>query len=148
LSSPLEGLATRSADPADGVNALLDELHRAAASGDSLRYLALFADNAVFMGTSPEEYFNLEQFSAYVNSRFQGGQGWSYVPSGRNIRLAEDGNTAWFEEIVTSQANGIDFRGTGVVIREGAKWRVAQYNFSLPFSNEVWPDVIRLVQEN
>jgi len=148
LASPVEGLVTRSADPADGVHALLDELHRAAASGDSLRYLALFADNAVFMGTAPDEYFNIEQFSAYVNSRFEGGQGWSYLPSNRNIRLAEDGNTAWFEEVVTSEANGIDFRGTGIVIREGKQWRVAQYNFSLPFSNEVWPDVIRLVQEN
>jgi hypothetical protein len=148
LASPVEGLVTRSADPADGVHALLDELHRAAASGDSLRYLALFADNAVFMGTAPDEYFNLEQFSAYVSSRFEGGQGWSYLPSNRNIRLAKDGNTAWFEELVTSQANGIDFRGTGIVIREGKQWRVAQYNFSLPFSNEVWPDVIRLVQEN
>jgi ketosteroid isomerase-like protein len=146
LASPVEGLVTRSADPADGVHALLDELHRAAASGDSLRYLALFADNAVFMGTAPDEYFNIEQFSAYVNSRFEGGQGWSYLPSNRNIRLAEDGNTAWFEEVVTSEANGIDFRGTGIVIREGKQWRVAQYNFSLPFSNEVWPDVIRLVQ--
>lgn len=131
----------------DAIAGVLDDFHDAAAKGDKDRYLGHLADDAVFMGTDEwERWPKTPDFVAYVNSRFRDGSGWSYRPVDRNIRLADSGDVAWFDEVIFSETNGY-FRGTGVLIRKDRAWKIAHYAMSFLVFNEDWEKVIELTRK-
>ncbi len=125
------------------VASVLDSFHDAAANGDKERYLGHLTDDAVFMGTDEWERWPKDEFSAYVGTRFKDGAGWNYRPVEREIRISAAGDTAWFDEVVFSAANG-RFRGTGVLVAEDGDWKIAHYAMSFLVFNENWEDVIEL----
>lgn len=122
------------------IHELLDSLHTLAAEADEMRYLSLFAPDAVFMGTDDWERWPLPKFREYVAGRFAGGTGWTYTPRDRHLAFAPDGTIAWFDEIVESEQWG-RFRGTGVVRRIRDQWYIAHYSLTLLVPNESFPDV-------
>jgi len=127
------------------IDVLLDDFHAAAADADAERYLAHFAENGVFFGTDPAERWTLHQFEPYVRSRFADG-GWSYAPRDRTVFVSADGSTAWFDEMLDRTAGGVTARGTGVLVRRGGDWKVAQYNFSVPFPNALWDTINAMIR--
>lgn len=137
---------TASADDA-AIAAVIDDFHDAAAHGDNARYLGHMTDDAVFMGTDEwERWPKQPDFVDYVGGRFKDGIGWTYRSVQRNIRLADAGNIAWFDEVIFSETSG-RFRGTGVVVLESGTWKIAHYAMSFLVFNENWQDVIELSQQ-
>lgn len=130
---------------AAAIDQVLDALHDAAARADEARYFALFADDAVFLGTDATERWSKDQFRAYAHPLFAQGKGWAYSKVTRNIFVADDGRFAWFDE-TTSNAKLGDCRGTGVLVRRGERWKIAQYNLTIPIPNELAEDVVRQIQ--
>ena len=126
------------------VAAVLDDFHAAAAEGDADRYLAHFTGDGVFFGTDPAERWTVQQFEPYVRRGFADG-GWSYAPRDRTVFVAADGQTAWFDEMLDG-STGIVARGTGVLVRESGRWKIAQYNFSVPFPNALWDTVNAMIR--
>ena len=123
------------------VAAVLDALHAAAAQADGERYFALFAPEAVFFGTAPGERWTLEQFRAYARPRFASGGGWTYHKVQRNVFLADDGHTAWFDEELDNATYG-RCRGTGVLVQANGEWKIMQYNLSFPIPDELAPEMV------
>lgn len=137
---------TASADDA-AIAAVIDDFHDAAAHGDNTRYLVHMTDDAVFMGTDEwERWPKQPDFVDYVGGRFKDGIGWTYRSVQRNIRLANAGNIAWFDEVIFSETSG-RFRGTGVVVLENGTWKIAHYAMSFLVFNENWEDVIELSKQ-
>lgn len=131
-------------DTIGAVAAVIDDFHDAAARGDKQRYLGHLTDDAVFQGTDEwERWPKNPDFSDYVDSRFENGRGWTYRSVERSIRLAESGSLAWFDEVIFSERNG-RFRGTGVVVLQNGKWKLAHYAMSFLVFNENWDEVIEL----
>ncbi|MDP5132561.1 MAG: nuclear transport factor 2 family protein [Paraglaciecola sp.] len=125
------------------INSVLDDLHDAASKAQKERYLALFTEDGVFMGTDDwERWTRPDEFDAYVETGFNKG-GWTYFPVERHIQYAPDGNTAWFDEITESPKWG-RFRGTGVLIRHADNWKVAHYALSFLVPNEAWEQVSKM----
>ena len=132
------------ADTIGAIAAVIDDFHDAAARGDKQRYLGHLTEDAVFQGTDEwERWPKNPEFSDYVDSRFENGRGWNYRSVERSIRLAESGSTAWFDEVVFSEQNG-RFRGTGVLVLQDGKWKLAHYAMSFLIFNENWDEVIEL----
>jgi ketosteroid isomerase-like protein len=127
------------------IAAVLDDFHDAADKGDKARYLGHFTRDGVFMGTDDWERWPLPAFSAYVDERFKDGKGWSYRAVERHVRLAPGGGTAWFDEITESPKWG-RFRGTGVLLKQGDRWKIAHYAMSFLVPNEVWEEVSELAR--
>jgi len=127
----LPGLAA-----ADEVAAVLDAFHRAAGEGDEQRYLGLLTADAVFLGTDSTERWQGESFRQFVGEHFGPGRGWTYTVAERHIDRSADGRTAWFDELLDNAQLG-RCRGSGVLLRTAAGWRIAQYNLSLPVPNEM-----------
>jgi len=123
------------------VGAVLDRLHQAAARADSAAYLALLTPDVVFLGTDGSERWQGQAFREFVLARFDAGEGWEYLPVSRNIRLSADGKSAWFDETLHNAALG-QCRGSGVLVRDGSGWKIAQYNLSVPIPNALLPQVV------
>ena len=136
-------------DPRAAVSRLLDELHDAASQADGARYFALFAPDAVFLGTDATERWPIAEFRTYAQARFDAGTGWTYhlIKDKRFITIGEDGLTAWFDELLTN-ARYDTCRGSGVLRRTGDAWRIAQYNLALTIPNDVASDVVALIKAN
>lgn len=152
LLALVAGCATASATAAvdtqaaiEDVNRLLDDWHRAASAADRQGYLGPLADDAVFLGTDASERWSKAQFAAFVAPYFDEGRGWTYVPRDRQVMIAADGATAWFDERLENEKYG-ELRGTGVLRRTGRGWELVQYNMSFPIPNDKTKSVVALIR--
>ena len=118
----------------------LDSLHDAAATADEDRYFAILPDDAVFLGTDASERWTGAEFRAFAMRYFERDSAWTYVPLRRHVTLAEGGDTAWFDEVLDNAGYG-NCRGSGVLVRRGARWVLRQYNLTVPVPNELLDDV-------
>ncbi len=126
----------------------LDQLHDLASRADGEKYFALFAEEAVFLGTDATERWTKAQFRAYATPYFDQGRGWTYHarPGGRFITVAADGSTAWFDEVLDNARMG-ECRGSGVLVLRGGEWKIAQYNLTVPVPNDLMDTVTAMIRE-
>lgn len=119
------------ADPE--ISVMLDDWHAAAASGDEHRYFDHFTSYAVFLGTDGAERWTVPQLRSYAHPHFSRGKAWAFHAKRREITMR--GDTAWFDEDLGTERLG-PARGSGVVVRDGGRWKIAQYNLSIPIPND------------
>ena len=122
------------AEPVDAIEHALDAFHNAAARADFNAYSDLMTRDVVFLGTDATERWQGDAFRAFARPYFDEGKGWTYLPQERHVDLMPDGETAVFDELLSHARLGT-CRGSGVMILEGAQWKVAQYNLSVPIPN-------------
>lgn len=155
-ASPVAGCASprppaATSPPFDAANAEhevareLDDFHDAASHADEPRYLGHFAPGAVFLGTDAKERWDLAAFAAYVHPYFARGKGWTYHSLRRAVSFDATGSVAWFDEDLRGERLGPS-RGSGVLVRSGGRWRIAQYNLALTIPNEHIDDVHAVLQ--
>lgn len=144
LKPPDEPLINRSGHK--DVALVLDALHDAASKADEPRYFALFADDAIFYGTDDTERWTVDQFRAYAHPYFSKGQGWTYTVADRFIDFSDDLRTAWFDERLDNAKWG-RCRGSGVLVKRGKEWKIAQYNLTTPIPNDLLPEVAGRIKE-
>jgi ketosteroid isomerase-like protein len=122
------------------INHVLDDWHQAAAVADAERYFKYFTADAVFMGTDATERWTRDEFYRYAKPYFDKGKAWSFKPVKRNITVGPDGKVAWFDEELDTPNLG-PARGSGVLVRRGDDWKIAQYNLSVPIPNEIFKEI-------
>ncbi|MDX2132128.1 MAG: nuclear transport factor 2 family protein [Planctomycetota bacterium] len=131
------------------VDGVLTDFHDAAAKADEVRYFEHFAPDAVFLGTDATERWTLPQFRAFALPYFQRESAWTYVATARRISVSPSGDTAWFDEMLQNAKLGT-CRGSGVLVRTDdrgeRRWRIAQYNLSIPVPNALAEQVVGLIR--
>ncbi|MHC4846577.1 MAG: nuclear transport factor 2 family protein [Planctomycetota bacterium] len=141
----MEGVGEPPPDPRLAVAKTLDDFHAAAGRADGKRYFSLFARDAVFLGTDATERWSVEEFKDYAEPYFSQGQGWTYVPTERHVRVRRNGRVAWFDERLHNEKYG-EVRGSGVLVREDGRWRIAQYNLAFPVPNDLVGDLVERIR--
>ena len=133
--------------PEEEAAAVIDALHAAASSADGAAYFALFAPDARFIGTDSTERWTLAEFRAYAEPYFARGQGWTYTPVERTVTLApiQCMCIAWFDEVLDSQSYGVT-RGSGVLRKTRAGWKIEQYVLSFAVPNDRARAVVEAIQ--
>ena len=133
--------------PEEEAAAVIDALHAAASSADGAAYFALFAPDARFIGTDATERWTLAEFRAYAEPYFARGQGWTYTPVERTVTLApiQCMCIAWFDEVLDSQSYGVT-RGSGVLRKTRAGWKIEQYVLSFAVPNHRARAVVEAIQ--
>ena len=123
--------------PEEEAAAVIDALHAAASSANGAAYFALFAPDARFIGTDATERWTLAEFRAYAEPYFARGQGWTYTPVERTVTVApiQCMCIAWFDEVLDSQSYGVT-RGSGVLRKTRAGWKIEQYVLSFAVPND------------
>jgi len=123
------------------VSETLDAYHAAAASADWDTYFGLMSDDAIFLGTDSRERWDKPTFRAYATPT----KGWSYEMTERHINFTPDGNSAWFDELLVNAKYGTS-RGTGILIRTGAGWKISQYHLTFPIPNDLADGITQQIQ--
>lgn len=118
------------AGEADEIKSTLDSFHKAAAAADWDTYFGLLNEDAIFLGTDVSERWDKPTFEAYARKT----KGWVYTLRTRHINLTPDGNSAWFDEVLESLNYGTS-RGSGILIRTKAGWKISQYHLTFPIPN-------------
>lgn len=129
------------------ISEMLDDFHDAAAHADATRYFGHFAQNAVFLGTAPDERWTLEAFKKWAKPYFKRDVAWTYIALERHVQIGPDGKTGWFDEVVHNKTYG-DLRGTGVVVWQNGKWKLAQYNLAFPIPNAKVESVLKILHSS
>ncbi len=122
------------------VAAAIDSFHAAASRADQPAYFDLMTDQVVFLGTDGTERWQGQEFRDFVNQYFPNGRGWTYTPTERHIDMGPGGQWALFDELLQHDRLG-QCRGSGVVVLEEGRWKIAQYNLSVPVPNAIVEDV-------
>jgi len=130
--------------PPQQIAAALDDWHRAASVADEARYFGHFAPNGVFMGTDATERWTVTEFREWAKSRFKQKSAWSFTARNRHIDFSADRKTAWFDEMLNTPNLGV-CRGSGVVVLLGGKWKIAQYNLSVPIPNAMVDGIVKQI---
>jgi hypothetical protein len=129
---------------AQQVAAVLDDWHQAASVADEARYFGHFAPNGVFMGTDATERWTVTEFRQWAKQPFQRKSAWSFKPRDRHIDFSADRKTAWFDEMLDTPNLGL-CRGSGVLVSLGGKWKIAQYNLSVPIPNALVDGIVKQI---
>ena len=139
-------MAGDNAEAIKAIDGVLDMLHQAASDADGEVYFELFADGAIFMGTDATERWSITEFRAYAEHHFSEGRGWTYTKTERNVFVDEDGSTAWFDEMLWNEKYGT-CRGTGALIHVDGKWKISQYNLTIPMPNDLAAEFTDRIKE-
>ena len=133
------------ADSKTEINHVLNAWHEAAAQANEKRYFGFFTPDAVFLGTDAHERWTKDEFRKYAHPYFARGKAWNFKPRNRHVSLGRDGRVAWFDERLDTPNLG-PARGSGVLVRHGPDWKIAQYNLSVPIPNAIMPKVKKMVE--
>lgn len=124
---------------------ILDLWHLAAARADEAQYFSLMTPDAVFLGTDGTERWTKEAFRAFAHPYFDKGKAWSFRPRDRHVAFNAERTVAWFDEALDTPNLG-PARGSGVLVKQGKTWRIAQYNLSVPIPNALMKQVKGLIE--
>ncbi len=129
------------------VQAVLNDWHNAAAEADFDRYFGYFTDStSIFMGTDATERWNVKEFKEFSQPYFDRGRAWNFTPVKRFVYISSDGNTAWFDEELSTPNLGPS-RGTGVLVLVNNEWKIVHYNLTVPIPNAIMGDVKNMIEE-
>lgn len=131
-----------SAPDTEQLNDLIDNWHKAAATADLEAYFGPTTDDFVFLGTDPKERWTKEEFRSFCAPYFSDGKGWDFKSTERNWVFSNNGKMAWFDEKLDTWME--ECRGSGVVVKEGKKWKLAYYNLTVLIENEKIQSFIEL----
>ncbi len=140
------GVITSRESAVRAIHAVLDDFHDAAAKADEVRYFAHFAPEAVFLGTDATERWTLPQFRAFAEPYFRRGSAWTYRPIRRSVGVTPSGDGAWFDETLENAKLG-ECRGSGALVRIDGRWRITQYNLTVPVPNALMERVVEMIRE-
>ena len=145
LSAQLLSFSTLAANDKQGITQVLNSFHQAAADAQAEPYFNLLSQDAIFLGTDASERWSKAEFKAFVVPYFSKGTGWLYTPTERHISLVEQGQVAFFDELLLSDSYGI-CRGTGVLIKTTQGWKISQYSLSIPMPNGLAKALVKQIK--
>ncbi|WP_374506692.1 nuclear transport factor 2 family protein [Flavobacterium sp.] len=129
-------------DSKKAINVVLDSWHSAASEANFKGYFELMTADAVFIGTDAKENWNRSAFEAFAKPYFDKGKAWSFSALERHIYFDTTGNTAWFDELLSTQMKIC--RGSGVVVKIGNQWKIKHYVLSMTIPNENVNEVVQI----
>ena len=117
------------------IGATIDDFHDAAAKADEARYFGHFAEGGVFLGTDATERWDVAAFRADAHPHFEKKKAWSFRSIRRVVTVDGGGAVAWFDEDLATPNLG-PARGSGVLVKRGAEWKISQYNLAITVPND------------
>ena len=125
------------------VNEFIDNWHMAAAKADAKLFFGSMSENSIYIGTDAAERWNKSEFITFAKPYFDRGKAWDFKPYDRDLHVTNDGQFAWFSELLTTWMGVC--RGSGVLRNTPEGWKIEQYHLSVTVPNDIIKDFISLV---
>jgi ketosteroid isomerase-like protein len=125
------------------INEFIDGWHKAAAQADAKRFFDSMDEHSIYIGTDAKERWTKSEFLSFAKPYFDKGKAWDFKPYDRDLHVTSDGQYAWFSELLHTWMGVC--RGSGILRKTTAGWRIEQYHLSVTVPNEVIHDFISLV---
>lgn len=138
-----DSLQYKESDEKEQVNKTLDAWHKAAAEAKLDLYFGMMAEDAIFIGTDPSENWNKIAFQAFAKPFFDKGKAWNFKAIERHIYFDKSGKLAWFDELLNTQMKIC--RGSGVLVKIDAEWKIKHYVLSITIPNENTDEVVKII---
>ena len=135
-------IKAQSIDEKQQLAIVIDQWHKAASDANFKTYFELMTDDAIFIGTDANEYWNKQEFQNYATPHFDKGKAWSFTALERHVYFDTAGKTAWFDELLDTQMKIC--RGSGVLVKVGNQWKIQHYVLSMTVPNETSKSVITI----
>jgi ketosteroid isomerase-like protein len=135
-------LKAQSFDEKQQLALVIDQWHKAASDANFKTYFELMTEDAVFIGTDANEYWNKQEFQNYAKPHFDKGKAWSFTALERHIFVDSSGKTAWFDELLSTHMKIC--RGSGVMVKIGKQWKIKHYVLSMTIPNETIDDIVKI----
>lgn len=132
-------------DEKNYIGKTIDQWHRAAAEAKFDEYMGYMTNDGVYIGTDATENWQKEAFKAFAKPYFDKGTAWNFTPLERTIYIGENGKIAWFDELLDTQMKIC--RGSGVLIKDDGKWKIAHYVLSMTMPNDKINEAINLKKD-
>lgn len=132
-------------DEKETINKVLDNWHKNAAGSNYEAYFAAMDTSAVFMGTDAHEHWSFKKFKEFSKPYFVKGEGWKFKSVKRNLYIGNNGNVAWFDELLDTWMGVC--RGSGVLQKIDGQWKIEQYVLSVTIPNHNITKVIEINKE-
>ena len=124
------------------INTILDQWHKAAAEANYKNYMDVLTDDAIYIGTDATENWTKSQFEAFAKPYFDKGKAWSFKALERHVYFSNDGQTAWFDELLDTQMKIC--RGSGVLVKINNTWKIKHYVLSMTIPNDNTKEVLKI----
>lgn len=138
-----DSLQYKELDEKEQVNSTLDAWHKAAADANFKAYFGMMAEDAIFIGTDPTEYWNKQSFETYAKPHFDKGKAWNFKVIERHVYFDKSGKLAWFDELLNTQMKIC--RGSGVLVKIGKEWKIKHYVLSMTIPNDNTNEVVKII---
>ncbi len=123
----------------------IDDWHKAASKAEFDLYFNAMSDDAVYIGTDPNEYWTKAQFKEWSESYFNDGEAWHFETIKRDIFFTDDEDLAWFNEKLNTSMGICHATGVAEHTRNG--WKIKYYQLSVTIPNELLEEFIELKKE-
>ena len=108
-------------------------------------YFNSMATDGVFIGTDAQENWTIAEFKEFCKPHFDKGKAWDFTSLERNIYIEDQGEIAWFDELLETWMGVC--RGSGVLKKIGDNWKIEHYVLSLTIPNDNIEGVVDLNKE-
>lgn len=125
---------------------LINNWHIAASKADEEAYFSFLTDSAVFIGTDSTERWLKDDFRKWAQPAFSNTVAWDFKATGRNIRLNEAENIAWFDEQLSTWMGTC--QASGVLSLGPMGWQLEHYQLSVTVPNEKLKPFVDLIYDN
>jgi len=127
------------------INQLLDQWHKDVATFNFDAYFDKMTTDAVFVGTDASEVWSKSNFMTFCKPYFDKKQTWNFKPLDRNVYFDSTNKTAWFDETLDTWMGVC--RGSGVLVKIDAEWKIQHYVLSVAVPNADIKAVIKAKQK-
>jgi ketosteroid isomerase-like protein len=124
------------------INTILDQWHKAAAEANYKNYMEVLSEDAIYIGTDASENWTKPQFEAFAKPYFDKGKAWIFKALERHVYFSNDGQTAWFDELLDTHMKIC--RGSGVMTKVNNSWKIKHYVLSMTIPNDNTNEVIKI----
>jgi len=124
---------------------LIDNWHQAAANAELDTYFNLMSQDAIYIGTDPNERWSKDEFHQFCKPYFDKGTTWDFKPFDRKIYLSSDNKTIWFDELLNTWMGVC--RGSGVITLENGTYKISHYHLSVTIKNESIKEFLQIKQD-
>jgi hypothetical protein len=122
----------------------IDAWHLAASQANATNYFGAIAEGGIFIGTDASEHWTKQQFLSFAKPYFDKGKAWDFKAYNRKLHVSNNGQFAWFSELLTTWMGVC--RGSGVLEKTANGWKIQQYHLATTVPNDVINDFIALVK--